>query len=339
MNYELFCNEIMARILKIRKVQELNPELIFHHKGETADDNNPALRDFIISTNLKYYNTESNILSGDFIEMSIRDDNSLKECCKFIRLDISYLYDIFQEHGWDRVEGSVEENINYAKHIEKSAASIINDMHSYHKIKSKLIIRPINYTNNKALLENYVYQKFGDIALVLYAVVLDDEENNCLNTVKIPVCTFKEWNIDKENIILAAMLNTYAFAMPRLYTNILNIENTPDCESAFMSSESTLNSLDASSIPLVTTTRKTNGAIALFYPGVKEKIAEMFDDSFYVAFTSIHEAMIHKKGTIDPSSIRRHIRATNKTFGPDDTLSDNVYFFDKNDSSFKMVNV
>ena len=75
----------------------------------------------------------------------------------------------------------------------------------------------------------------------------------------------------------------------------------------------------------------------MFYPGVKEKIAEMFDDSFYVAFTSIHEAMIHKKGTIEPSSIRRHVRATNRTFGPEDTLSDNVFFYNRENHSFTLV--
>jgi hypothetical protein len=88
---------------------------------------------------------------------------------------------------------------------------------------------------------------------------------------------------------------------------------------------------------LVTTSRKTNGAIAMFYPGVKEKLAEMFDDSFYVAFTSIHEAMIHKKGSIDPASIKRNVTETNRIFGPEDTLSDSVFFFDRKSGSFAAV--
>lgn len=57
----------------------------------------------------------------------------------------------------------------------------------------------------------------------------------------------------------------------------------------------------------------------------------------YVAFTSIHEAMIHKKGTIDPSSIRRHVRATNRTFGMDEALTDEVYYYDRDNKTFEMV--
>lgn len=340
MNYETFCCEIKENLLGINEVRENDISIVIHFKGEKAESADEQLNGFIRTTNLKYYHSESPELLGDFAELIISaEETDEKNKEKFIRLDISYLYDIFQEKGWDGVEENVAENIRYAKHIEDDASSVISDMSSYHKIKDRLIIRPLNLKNNLSALSGFVYKKFGDIALVLYAVVLDDKENNCLNTVKIPEEICRSWNIDKENIILAAMLNTYIFAMPRLYTNIMNIENTPDCESAFMSAESSLSSLRPDTIPLVTTTRKTNGAIALFYPGVKEKISEMFGDSFYVAFTSIHEAMIHKKGTIDPVSIKRHVKATNKTFGPEDTLSDNVYFFDRNDCSFSIVNI
>ena len=38
---------------------------------------------------------------------------------------------------------------------------------------------------------------------------------------------------------------------------------------------------------------KENGAIAMFYPGVLEKLAEICGGSYYVSFTSIHDVRIH----------------------------------------------
>lgn len=336
MNYETFFEELVDRVFSSPEFNEAEADVILHFKGETAGPDDPDGDQFIRNTNMKYFNVEDSTLMGDFAEVKIPCRSDCEKT-NFIRFDIRHLYDIYCKDGWEGVTEEAGSNLRYAQHIEKNAADIISLMDSYEKIKEKLIIRPLNLKNNKAQLSGSVYSCFGDIALVLYAVVLDDEKNNCLNTVKIPEQIFKKWNIDKENVILSTLLNTNVYAMPRLYTNLLDIENTPERESAFMAADSPVRSLKPETIPLVTTTKKTNGAIAMFYPGVKEKISEMFGDSFYVAFTSIHEAMIHKKGTIDPSSIRRHVKATNSTFGPEDTLSDNVFFYDKNNRSFSMV--
>lgn len=336
MNYESFFEELSDTVFCSPEFSEAEAETILHFKGETAGPDDTDGDQFIRNTNMKYFNVENSTLMGDFAEVRIpcRSDG---EKSNFIRFDIRQLYDLYCHGGWESVKNHINDSLNYAHHIEKNASDVINMMDSYEKIKDRLIIRPLNFRNNKACLTDCVYTRFGDIALVLYAVVMDDEVHNSVNTVKIPEKIFKKWNIDKENIILSTLLNTSTYAMPRLYTNILDIENTPERESAFMAADSPAGNLKPETVPLVTTTRKTNGAIAMFYPGVKEKISEMFQDSFYVAFTSIHEAMIHKKGTIDPSSIRRHVRATNNTFGPEDTLSDNVFFYDRQRRSFSMV--
>lgn len=336
MNYETFFEELMERVFDSPVFNEAEAELTLHLKGEIAAPDDRDTDMFIRNTNLKYFHVEDSRLLGDFAEIKI-PCRCGEEKNNFLRFDINQLYDLFCKKGWDGVEKQVYESLDYARHIESSASEIISCMDSYEKIRDKLIIRPLNLKNNLAQLENYVYKCIGDIALVLYAVVLDDAENNCLNTVKIPKSVFEKWNIDTDNLMMSTLLNTNVFAMPRLYTNLLEIENTSDSESAFMSADYSPHPLKPETIPLVTTTRKTNGAIAMFYPGVKEKIAEMFDDSFYVAFTSIHEAMIHKKGTIEPSSIRRHVRATNRTFGPEDTLSDNVFFYNRENHSFTLV--
>ena len=43
----------------------------------------------------------------------------------------------------------------------------------------------------------------------------------------------------------------------------------------------------------LTTVKWVNGAVALFYPCVMKRLAEMLGGDYYVGFTSIHEAVIH----------------------------------------------
>ena len=53
----------------------------------------------------------------------------------------------------------------------------------YEFIRNRLIVRPINFTDNKYELKDCVYKKIGDIALVLYVLLYDDEKMG-LGTVK-----------------------------------------------------------------------------------------------------------------------------------------------------------
>ena len=314
-------NIIMNAIEKAISELNVDAEIILHPTGEKADGNR-KLENFIKSTNQKYYNSNSDILEGDFVEIVMNNDD--KESS--IRIEMDYLKHM---NNTEEVSEYVKNSIKEYGKISEDIKFVIDRMEFYDLIKDRLIIRPLNYNNNKNNLEDYVYDTFGDIALVLYAVI-DDEES--LHTVKIPYDIFKKWNLDKKVVFTAAMDSTKKSAEARIYTDLRSINSDGmDINDNII--------LESSTIPMITTTRKTNGAIAMFYPGVKEKIAEMFDDSFYVAFTSIHEAMMHKKGTIEPSSIRCHIRATNRTFGKEETLTEEVYYYDKDNHSFGMVNL
>lgn len=322
-----FINNFINEAKNFKVLRARSMQMIPHLKGEIAETESGEV--FIRQTNAKYFGVDSDKLLGDFVEARFDDNN-------FIRLEGSCLRDIFVSEGWDGVEKFISDQIEYSDSIKSDVDSVINSITKYDEIKDKLIVRPLNYGYNKVTLEGASYMMTGDIALVLYVLVKDDAESGVLNTIKVPASIVSEWGIQKSDVFYYAMLNTNVYAMPRLYSNILNIENTDESEAAFMSPKYETK-LSREIIPLVTTTKKTNGAIAMFYPGVKEKIAEMFGDSFYVAFTSIHEAMIHKAGTIDAESIRRHVKATNKTFGPADTLSDEVWFYNRANGEFNIV--
>lgn len=106
---------------------------------------------------------------------------------------------------------------------------------------------------------------------------------------------------------------------------------------SFMSLDSDITEIGRMQVPVVTTTRQINGAIAMFYPGVKEKIADLFGGSFYVAFTSIHDARVHRVGSISPRRILRTLKDVNNAFSHDELLSRKVFLYDDENKSFETL--
>lgn len=309
-------------------------DVIIHLLGERATTVDEAL--FIQQTNVKYFGvSDSEELLGNFAEIVTGESYNGRR--NFIRFNLDEAFREYKNNGWEDIMADISNQISYSGTIEDSATKVLDSLDRYEDIKDRLIFRPLNFKRNEALLKGHVYRKLGDLAIVLYAVVFDDEEHECLNTIKVPEVVAYTWNKTEAEIFEEVMQNTMRFAPARIYTNILKTDSTPDSESDILGSKFEMKHLEKNVIPLVTTTRKTNGAIAMFYPGVKEKISEMFGSNLYVAFTSIHEAMVHNSDSISADSIRRHVQATNRAFGPAETLSDEVYYFDSTTGLFTVV--
>lgn len=332
-----FIKKLEERLIEANAIRS-SEDFILHLFGETAEAGEEEKARFIRDTNAKYFNEDSGRLLGNFIEVKVQPESS------FIRFNVNEMYDLYREKGMKPVLDKVLSDYNYSFKLKDKAMGILDNMFDYEAIKDKLIFRPLNYTNHREELRDYVMNKnidpSGDVAFVLYAVVFDDREGEALNTVKIPEMVLEKWlendkYLTRTDIYKAAMKNTEKFAPARLYTNLMEI---PAVDSEYDSPfNPNFKKLDANAVPLLTSERRTNGAIAIMYPMVAERVAELFGDSFYIAFTSIHECMLHKFGTIDANSIRRHVRATNNAFGSEETLSDEVYFYDKERKSFHIV--
>ena len=83
--------------------------------------------------------------------------------------------------------------------------------------------------------------------------------------------------------------------------------------------------------------RWRESAVAMFYPGVKERIAELYGDSYYVVFTSIHEARTHCRGAFSPRHMLRSLKETNQAFPTEEMLSEKVFYYDRDKRSFEAL--
>ncbi len=330
MEYKIFKDELKKYILGNSNwnISEENYKL--YEDGCTSTDEGEL--SFIRHTNIKYNNIESDVLKGDFIDLTIAVGSDAHTSCRF---EVKYLYDEYTADGWDAVGHVISENIKMASLTD--IKEITSNFTNYSFIHSHLIIRPINFPDNRYELKNCVYKQIGDIALVLYAMIHDDKRMG-LVTAKIPKKAFDAWGKELDEVWQEALVNTNVWAQPRMYMKPNDMKNPPYSKGAFMALGSEPEKINPLTPPTVTTIKQQNGAIAMFYPGVQEKIAQICGGSYYVVFTSIHDARIHQKGTTPPRQILQTLKDINKMFNkPEEVLSRKVFCYDAETKKLEML--
>ena len=323
MAYKEFISELQKKLEE--KKQELGyNKIVFLADGSTSSDVKEL--SVIRETNIKYHKTESDVLIGDYIILYQYKDKREQMC----RFNCGQLYREYEKDSWAAVWEQILSSINASRKFIELGIIDLLEKNEYAPIKDKLFIRPLNFKDHQYELKDHIYRRIGDMVLVLYILASDenDGKRHDVLSIKVPKPSMQAWGIAEEEVWENAMINTYIMAPPRIYLNPMDIVNPPYHRGAFMALNSDITSLPPLTVPTVTTTAQINGAIAMFYPGVMKRIAELFGDDYYIAFTGTSEARLHKKGTIQPRSILMRIKQMNKAFDPSEVLSNKVYLYE-----------
>lgn len=212
---------------------------------------------------------------------------------------------------------------------EEKPATIENFAPSFELIKPHLFAKVEHVGENFPNRSEFVYRLQGeDVALSIW---IDAAFTNERLSRKFLDAWEAAGIVEERHIFEIAMENTMAQQKPRLHagTMFYNPDSDSLSNSALLESCFRRENLDKHSDILVTTSEQNNGAIALFYPPVCEKICELLHGAgFYVAFTSKNEGIVHKLDHLEVSAIRRNLQSTNRIFGPADTLTDEVFYYD-----------
>lgn len=267
--------------------------------------------------------------AGDrmFVECYAKDE--VREVCGL------YIRELFERYMCGTsMEVMIHEVIAELERMERSECmEKARQMDDYDSIKDDLFIRLLNININRVELEGAIYRVIGDIAQVLYIKL---GEKDCMVTsAKIRESNLENWKRDREQVFDDAMLNTYFISPPRIYCweKLLFDLNYPGENFMNLASEMHLK-MDPMGNCL-STTKRTNGAVAIFLPGVAGRLAELMCGSFYMVFTSIHEVMIHNDSCVDVEDLRRALKDTVKDATPEeDFLSMYIYHYDRESGEF-----
>lgn len=211
------------------------------------------------------------------------------------------------------------------------------ELMDYDTAKSRWFVRLINYDRNADILRDVVHKTLGDIVFTVYAIV-DENEFGIVST-KVLKSMVKKWDKNEDDIFNEAIKNTYYLTPPRIYKWEGVLCDESYAGESFMNDEDICDLDKSFSGNTLSTTRKTNGAIAVFLPGVAEKISELLDSDFYMVFTSIHEVMIHSTGSgVDPKDLKLVLQDTLREVTPSsDYLTEKIYKYNRKTHKFECV--
>ena len=216
-------------------------------------------------------------------------------------------------------------------------ASDLTNLSEYEFIKDKLIIRPLNYTKNQKLLKDHYFRRIGDIALVLYMDA--GKHQNGVMSVKIPLEKMKDW--DKERAFEEALTNTAQKNTPVFYSfeTALMGDDIPPRRKYVMDKETYRFKESFTHTYRLSTETSVNGAAAVFYPGVLNRVAELLDDDFYLVFASTLESMVHPIKKSDKSFLKKHaVNMSKSAFTPaNEFLSSRLYVYHRKNAKVEAI--
>lgn len=328
MTYEEFKGELYRIIMQQEEIR--GRKILLLEKGYTASDSRTL--NMIRYINRVTLGREDDVIHADYIHV-IWGEGSIRSMMNW---DIQECFEKYKKEGW---QGLIPELLGRIQRCGLSEEWLQLDNEGYEQVRDRLILRPINYQFNQLELEECIYWKFGDIAMTLYGVVYDGEDDYL--TMKMKREMTGKWGLGDEELLGDAFRNTMELMPPRLYRSTdLRSKHSRE-EGVFMEPERSMICRDvkAEEDPFtfpyrsyvdgvlgyrLTTTKSLNGAIAIFYPGVCERLAELFGD-FYIGFTSIHEAIIHPAEHQSPVCMKESIRSVNAMFPREEMLTDRIY--------------
>lgn len=208
----------------------------------------------------------------------------------------------------------------------------------YEKAKNDLFIRLVNAEKHARELEDVVYRTLGDIALVLYMRVA--ENDGCITSFKIKQSIVRKWDREDDEVFREALLNTYFMSPPRIYSWEKMIFNRNYQGDNFMDLTSNHEITKDAVGNCLSTVKKANGAVAVFLPGVAQRLGQLLEADFYMVFTSIHEVMIHNDRTVEVEDLQRVLKETVEAATPkEDFLTLKIYHYCRETKKFECVDV
>lgn len=197
-------------------------------------------------------------------------------------------------------------------------------LQEYEKVRELLRIRmiPVPSLGN----DDVVIEQVGDIAAVLYIYLKEDAGE--VMSIRVGKAVMDYWKKGKKELAETAWENMRRFAEPRIFLTAKRMFCKDYEGECFMKNEYFIGKTPYATC--FSTAAKLNGAAVMFCPGVKERIAEILDESFYMAFTSCHECMVHRESCVSPDDLRIVLRETIEEATPEqDRLSYNIFHYNK----------
>ncbi len=327
-SYNEFKSEVVPHITNLCSERGMYPDVLLMKNG--IRPRNPEEKRIIDETNFRYGHPGANCLVGDYL--LIIDVPEGKTGYQF-RFPIDALYSRYCTGSWEMVDKAV---INELQKVETLDHSILRNLTDYSMVKDKLLLCMRNADRFNAKGSGFVFRRIGDMDMVLYVVLNDNKPENRLIT-PVSKSIAESWGLTEDEVFAVALDNTARISPPRAFYFIDDIiginKNGCDLMSVLTPPRKVpMNpfSLTVSAIP------SSDGASAMFYPGVFERLSEMAEGDFFAVFTGKDECHVHRVDGISCDTLKSQLVRMNREY-PETVLTQYVYRYDSVKKELKVV--
>ena len=310
MEYQKFIAELKKKLTECRGFAE--DSLDVYMSGYAGK--NEKERAIIQKINHLASQTGSDVLTEDYI--CIRGGESKKQICLFLT---KHLYMAYLGQGWGRVLEMIDEGTLVL--MDESMEKLPDYLKDYDTVKDRLIMQIQRSEKYNEASNSDVCKEIGDMELVLCLVM--EQTDRHLKSMRIPRSLLRHWKTDQTEVIEKALENTMKLFPPIMYRSSEEFYNVKNTGEEYM--ELTDTKVDMDQAPVFTTSNRLSGATSFFYPGVKERIAEMMGGDYYAVFISPHWVRIFHAEVWSAQALVRSLILTNGLFDEKESLSGNIY--------------
>lgn len=224
----------------------------------------------------------------------------------------------------------VDAIISSLRRVQMSKPKIDPGDLSFESCKDRITFRLVSAKRNQMLLKDLPYIPFLDLAIIFTITWWIAETG--VESIKITNGIMESWGIDAAGLMSYAVKNTPKLFPPRftsLYQLLQDQYGFPKLEG-----------MEDGPVPLYLLSNESlvNGATTLLYEDAMCRLGEEIGDDFYILPSSIHEVLVLPAGDMeafDMDEMKKMVKEINKEHvGAEDVLSDQVYFYKKNEKRF-----
>ena len=200
---------------------------------------------------------------------------------------------------------------------------------SYETIKKNLFIRVCNIDDNKEMLKTVPHKRVANLAITYHVMVYVGDEG--ISSAMVTSEMMEDSELTLNQLHEDALKNSQEILPARIDSlmNIMSGLTDVDMES--------IGIYEQPQMVVVTNQIGINGAAALFYPGVMERVSERLHGSYYVLPSSVHEviAVPATRGS-DYRQLEQMVKDINEmSVARDEQLGNTVYRYDEKTRIFE----
>ena len=166
-------------------------------------------------------------------------------------------------------------------------------LENYESVKEDLYIRIVSQKKGEQAQSRGIYRKIGDMILGVYFRI--GEGNGKVYSIMVDRVFLDKWNLSKDTVLKLAMANAMKMDPPKFYNGFRMVLSAVLGRGVGIDIEEYHPTESERKLGVyLSTDENTNGATAIFYPGIARRICESYNTpAIYIVPTSVHEVVIH----------------------------------------------